>query len=596
MSTVLVLKDRANQSDQGASMASNLGELLIQEKLLDNSQLKNAEDYHRKNDVGIGTAIISLGYLSEEEMAQALSRQLGYPYINLDQFEVYPDVINLIPVEIAKKYLIMPIHRIRSFLTLAMVDPTDLDIIEDVRFRTGLSIQPVIASESGIMNSVSRYYGSSDALRVKQIVDEIEQAEDTSVNIIEEEEEDYDIEELVSSTEEAPIITLVNTIFIDAIKKGASDVHFEPYEKNFRVRYRLDGTLHEMMNLVLKFKNPVTSRVKILSNMDIAEKRLPQDGRIKMRVKLENGDKKDVDMRVSSVPTIFGEKVVVRILDKSMLKLDMTKLGFEQESLEVFKRNIVRPWGIILVTGPTGSGKTNTLYSAISNLNCLEKNIMTAEDPVEFYMPGINQVNIKDEIGLSFANSLRSFLRQDPDIMLVGEMRDFETVDIAIKAALTGHLVFSTVHTNDAASTILRLVNMDVEPFLIADSVVLVVAQRLVRRLCQQCCAKHNLTPEALADIGFTPEEASNVKVYKPAGCTACHNTGYKGRTGLFEVIEVTDGIRDMILDRAQSKDIKKKAMENGMITLRRSGLLKIMEGITSVEEVLRETVKDSEV
>jgi type IV pilus assembly protein PilB len=558
--------------------------------------LKNAVDFHRKNDVGIGTAIISLGYLSEEEMAQALSRQLGYPYINLDQFEVYPDVINLIPIEIAKKYLIMPIHRIRSFLTLAMVDPTDLDIIEDIRFRTGLSIQPVIASESGIMNAVSKYYGSSDALRVKQIVDEIEQAEDTSVNIIEEEEEDYDIEELVHSTEEAPIITLVNTIFIDAIKKGASDVHFEPYEKNFRVRYRLDGTLHEMMNLVLKFKNPVTSRVKILSNMDIAEKRLPQDGRIKMRVKLENGDKKDVDMRVSSVPTIFGEKVVVRILDKSMLKLDMTQLGFEKESLEVFKRNIIRPWGIILVTGPTGSGKTNTLYSAISNLNSMEKNIMTAEDPVEFYMPGINQVNIKDEIGLSFANSLRSFLRQDPDIMLVGEMRDFETVDIAIKAALTGHLVFSTVHTNDAASTIIRLVNMNIEPFLIADSVVLVVAQRLIRRLCQKCCTKHNLTPEALADIGFTPEEASKVKVFKPAGCTACHNTGYKGRTGLFEVIEVTDGIRDLILSRAQSKDVKKKSMENGMISLRRSGLLKIMEGITSVEEVLRETVKDTEV
>jgi type IV pilus assembly protein PilB len=577
-------------------MASNLGELLIQEKLLDNTQLKNAVDYHRKNDVGIGTAIISLGYLSEEEMAQALSRQLGYPYINLDQFEVYPDVISLIPVEIAKKYLIMPIHRIRSFLTLAMVDPTDLDIIEDVRFRTGLSIQPVIASESGIMNAISKYYGSSDALRVKQIVDEIEQAEDTSVNIIEEEEEDYDIEELVHSTEEAPIITLVNTIFIDAIKKGASDVHFEPYEKNFRVRYRLDGTLHEMMNLVLKFKNPVTSRVKILSNMDIAEKRLPQDGRIKMRVKLENGDKKDVDMRVSSVPTIFGEKVVVRILDKSMLKLDMTQLGFEKESLEVFKRTIVRPWGIVLVTGPTGSGKTNTLYSAISNLNSMEKNIMTAEDPVEFYMQGINQVNIKDEIGLSFANSLRSFLRQDPDIMLVGEMRDFETVDIAIKAALTGHLVFSTVHTNDASSTILRLVNMNIEPFLIADSVVLVVAQRLVRRLCQKCCSKHNLTVEALADIGFTEEEASKVKVYKPAGCTACHNTGYKGRTGLFEVLEVTDEIRDMILDRAQSKDIKRKSMENGMVSLRRSGLLKIMEGITSVEEVLRETVKDMEV
>ena len=577
-------------------MGSNLGELLIQEKLLDSEQLKSALDFHKKNDVGIGSAIISLGYLSEEEMAQALSRQLGYPYINLDQFEVYPDVISLIPVEIAKKYLIMPIHRIRSFLTLAMVDPTDLGIIEDVRFRTGLSIQPVIASESGIMSAISKYYGSSDALRVKQIVDEIEQAEDVSVNIIEEDEEDYDIEELVHSTEEAPIITLVNTIFIDSIKKGASDVHFEPYEKNFRVRYRLDGTLHEMMNLALKFKNPVTSRVKILSNMDIAEKRLPQDGRIKMRVKLENGDKKEVDMRVSSVPAVFGEKVVVRILDKAMLQLDMTKLGMEQESLDLFKRMIVRPWGIILVTGPTGSGKTNTLYSGISNLNSMEKNIMTAEDPVEFYMPGINQVNIRDAIGLNFATSLRSFLRQDPDIMLVGEMRDFETVDIAIKAALTGHLVFSTVHTNDAASTILRLVNMDVEPFLIADSVVLVVAQRLVRRLCSECRTRHNLTPEALMDIGFTKEESAKVKVYKPAGCNECHNTGYKGRVGLFEVMEVTDDIKDLILSRAQSKEIKKKSMENGMTTLRRSGLKKIMEGITSVEEVLRETIKDLEV
>ncbi len=577
-------------------MGSNLGEILIQEKLLDSEQLKSALDFHKKNDVGIGSAIVSLGYLSEEEMAQALSRQLGYPYINLEQFEVYPDVISLIPVEIAKKYLIMPIHRIRSFLTLAMVDPTDLGIIEDVRFRTGLSIQPVIASESGIMSSVSKYYGSSDALRVKQIVDEIEQAEDASVNIIEEDEEDYDIEELVHSTEEAPIITLVNTIFIDSIKKGASDVHFEPYEKNFRVRYRLDGTLHEMMNLALKFKNPVTSRVKILSNMDIAEKRLPQDGRIKMRVKLENGDKKEVDMRVSSVPAVFGEKVVVRILDKARLQLDMKKLGFEQESLDVFKRMLVRPWGIILVTGPTGSGKTNTLYSGISNLNSMEKNIMTAEDPVEFYMPGINQVNIRDTIGLTFATSLRSFLRQDPDIMLVGEMRDFETVDIAIKAALTGHLVFSTVHTNDAASTIMRLVNMGVEPFLIADSVVLVVAQRLVRKLCVDCKTRHNLTPEALMDIGFSKEESTKIKVYKPAGCNTCHNTGYKGRIGLFEVMEVSDDIRDLILSRAQSKEIKRKSRENGMTTLRRSGLKKIMEGITSVEEVLRETVKDTEV
>ncbi|MCK4431522.1 MAG: type IV-A pilus assembly ATPase PilB [Candidatus Aminicenantes bacterium] len=577
-------------------MASNLGELLLQEKLLNSDQLKSALDFQKKNAVAIGTAIVSLGYISEEGMAQALSRQLGYPYINLDQFEVYADVIDLIPLEIAKKYLIMPIHRIRSFLTLSMVDPTDLGIIEDIRFRTGLSIQPVIASESGVMNAINKYYGSSDSLRVKQIVDEIQQAEDTSINIIEEEEEDYDIEELVHSTEEAPIITLVNTVFIDAIKKGASDVHFEPYERSFRVRYRLDGTLYEMMNLATKFKNPVVSRVKILSNMDIAEKRLPQDGRIKMRIKLENGNKKEVDMRVSSVPTIFGEKVVVRILDKAMLMLDLKKLGFEKESLEAVKRAIVRPWGIILVTGPTGSGKTNTLYSAISTLNSMEKNIITAEDPVEFNIPGINQINIKEEIGLNFANCLRSFLRQDPDIMLVGEMRDFETVDIAIKAALTGHLVFSTVHTNDAASTIIRLVNMNIEPFLIADSVVLIIAQRLVRRLCKKCRVKHNLTPEALVDIGFSPEEAKKVKVYEPHGCIDCNNTGYKGRTALFEAMEVTDDIKDIILSRAQSKEIKKKAVENGMLTLRRSGLIKIKDGITSVEEVLRETIKDMEV
>ncbi|MFW6136975.1 MAG: type IV-A pilus assembly ATPase PilB [Candidatus Aminicenantaceae bacterium] len=576
-------------------MGSNLGEILLKEELLNSEQLQSAEDYKKENDVTMGTAIVNLGLLSEEEMAQALSRQLGYPYINLDQFEVYPDVIDLIPVDVAQKYLIMPIHRIRSFLTLAMVDPTDLEVIEDVRFRTGLSIQPVIASESGIANAIKKYYGSSDSLRVRQIVDEIEQADDTSVNIIEEEEEDYDIEELTRSTEEAPIITLVNTLFIDGIKKGASDIHFEPYEKSFRVRYRLDGTLYEMMNLAMKFKNPVLSRVKILSNMDIAEKRLPQDGRIKMRVKLESGTRKEVDMRVSSVPTIFGEKIVVRILDKSMLKLDMTQLGFEEGSLQIFSEAIKRPWGIILVTGPTGSGKTNTLYSAISTLNSMEKNIMTAEDPVEFYISGINQINIKEQIGLSFSNTLRSFLRQDPDIMLVGEMRDFDTVDIAIKAALTGHLVFSTVHTNDAASTIARLVNMDVEPFLISDSVHLIVAQRLVRRLCQECKARHNLPPEALMDIGFTPEEAKEVKVYQPQGCDICHNTGYKGRVGLFEVMQVDNNIKELILERASSKALKQKALENGMTTLRQSGLHKIKEGVTSLEEVLRETVRDRE-
>ena len=394
-------------------MGSNLGELLIREKIINQDQLKTAADYEKKNKVSIGSALVTLGHISEEEMAQALSRQLGYPYIDLSQFEVYPDVIDLIPVDIAKKHMIMPIHRIRSFLTMAMVDPTDLDVIENVRFRTSLSIQPVIASESGINDAITKYYGSSDSVRVKEILDEFEHGDSGVVDVLEDEGDEYNMEELVHSTEEAPVITLVNTIFMDAIRKGASDVHFEPYERSFRVRYRIDGVLHQMMDLAMKFKNPVLSRVKILSAMDIAEKRLPQDGRIKMRVKWGENNRKEVDMRVSAIPTMFGEKIVSRILDREMLKLDLTKLGFERESLDVFEAAIARPWGIILVTGPTGSGKTNTLYSAISTINALEKNIMTAEDPVEFYMPGINQVNIKEEIGLNFAASLRSFLRQD---------------------------------------------------------------------------------------------------------------------------------------------------------------------------------------
>jgi type IV pilus assembly protein PilB len=351
-----------------------------------------------------------------------------------------------------------------------------------------------------------------------------------------------------------------------------------------------------MMDLAMKFKNPVISRVKILSSLDIAEKRLPQDGRLKMRVKLGEDQRKEVDMRISSVPTIFGEKIVARILDRENLQLDLSKLGFEKETLEIFQVAIKRPWGIILVTGPTGSGKTNTLYSAISNLNSQEKNIMTAEDPVEFYMSGINQVHIREEIGLNFSSALRSFLRQDPDIMLIGEMRDYETVDIAIKAALTGHLVFSTVHTNDAASTIVRLINMNVEPFLIADSLALVVAQRLIRRLCQKCKEEQKISPEALVDIGYSPEEAKEVKAFKAAGCSRCNDTGYKGRVGLFEVMEIDDELKTLILAKALPAEIKKRSMKKGMLSLRGSGLYKIKEGVTTIEEVLRETIRDSEV
>ena len=574
-------------------MASNLGELLLREKIISAEQLKSALEFQKKNNLPLGTSLVSLGFISEEEIAQALSRQVGYPYIDLNQFEVYPEVINLIPANVSKKHMVMPIHRIRSFLTLAMADPTDLEVIEDIRFRTGLSIQPVIASESGVMSAINKYYGTADALKVKKIVEDIELADDGRININEGQQDEIDLADMEASSEEAPIITLVNTTFIDAIKKGASDVHFEPYEQQFRIRYRIDGDLYEQVNLPLKFRSPVLSRVKILSNMDIAEKRLPQDGRIKMRVKLENGKRKEVDMRVSSLPTLFGEKIVARILDKEMLKLNLTQLGFEEESLAHFKTAIERPWGIVLVTGPTGSGKTNTLYSAVSALNTLDTNIMTAEDPVEFYIPGINQVQVKEEIGLTFAACLRTFLRQDPDIMLVGEMRDFETVDTAIKAALTGHLVFSTVHTNDAPSTIIRLVNMNVEPFLIADSVILIAAQRLVRRICKKCAQPHKIPEKALLDMGFEKDECRDLNILKPKGCEACNNTGYKGRIALFEVMPVNDDIREMILNRVQSRDIKKKAIEQGMITLRRSGLVKIKDGITSVEEVLRETVRD---
>lgn len=574
-------------------MASNLGELLVREKLISAEQLNSAIEYQKKNNITLGSAFVSLGYIRDEDMAQALSRMLGYPVIDLDQFEIYPEVISLIDVETAKKNMLLPIHRIRTFLTLAMVDPTDLETIENIRFRTGLAIQPVITSESALQKALVKYYGDSEGMPAQDIVADLELGDESKVSIIEEDREDYDVEEASHLAEEAPIITLVNKVFIDAIKRGASDVHFEPYETAFRIRYRIDGILYEMHSLALKYKNPMISRVKILSNLDIAEKRLPQDGRIKMRVKLDKGEKKDVDMRVSCLPTIFGEKIVARILDRDNLQIDLTKLGFEPESLEVFKKAIARPWGIILVTGPTGSGKTNTLYSAISTLNAMEKNIMTAEDPVEFYMPGINQVNIRDDINLNFSVALRAFLRQDPDIMLVGEMRDQETVDTAIKAALTGHLVFSTVHTNDAASTIHRLLNMNVEPFLISDSVVLIVAQRLVRRICRKCGVPQKMPARVLADIGFAPDEIESVSILQGRGCEACNNTGYKGRTGLFEVMEVTPAIRELILQRAQSKDIKRKALENGMITLRRSGLIKIKAGITTIEEVVRETVKE---
>jgi len=581
-------------------MASKLGELLVKEGIITPSQLEEALEYQRTHGGRLGSILIKLGFATEEQVTSLLSRQYGYPYINLSKFELSPKNKEWIPADIARKYLVIPVDRAGATLTVAMADPTNLYAIEELRFITGLNIQPAVATESAILDAIEKLYGSEHDIEVKEemqsiVGDEFDEAiydvGEEDLEMVEEEEE-IDVRTLSREAEEAPVVKLVNLILRDAINKGASDIHIEPYEKELRVRYRIDGVLHVVMTPPLRFKDGIVSRIKILSHLNIAEKRLPQDGRIKMKVKKEEGGKKEVDMRVSILPTIFGEKVVIRILDREQLKLDLTKLGFEPESLEKFKRSIQRPWGMILVTGPTGSGKTNTLYSALSNLNTPEVNIMTAEDPVEFNLYGINQVHIREDIGLTFAAALRSFLRQDPNIILVGEIRDFETAEIAIKAALTGHLVLSTLHTNDAASAITRLINMGIEPFLVATSVVCIVAQRLVRRLCNKCKAPAEIQPQVLIELGFTPEEAKNVEVYKPAGCNACNNTGYKGRIGLFEVLEVTDEIQELILAGASAAEIRRKAIEQGMITLRRSGLEKIKEGITSIEEVVRETVK----
>ncbi len=582
-------------------MASKLGELLVKEGIITPSQLEEALEYQRLHGGRLGSILIKLGFATEDQVTSVLSRQYGYPYINLSKFELSPKVKEWVPAEIARKYMLVPVDRAGATLTVAMADPTNLYAIEELKFITGLNIQPAVASESSIIEAIEKLYGSEHEIEVKEemenimgeSIDELADLdlEGEDLEMVEEEEE-ADVRTLSREAEEKPVVRLVNLILREAINRGASDIHIEPYEKELRVRYRIDGVLHPVMTPPLRMKDGIVSRIKILSHLNIAEKRLPQDGRIKMKVRTDEGRKKEVDMRVSILPTIFGEKVVIRILDRDQLRLDLTQLGFEPESLEKFQKAIKRPWGMILVTGPTGSGKTNTLYSALSTLNTPEVNIMTAEDPVEFNLYGINQVHIREDIGLSFASALRAFLRQDPNIILVGEIRDFETAEIAIKAALTGHLVLSTLHTNDAASAVTRLINMGIEPFLVATSVVAIVAQRLVRRLCSKCKEPADVPPQVLIELGFTPEEAKTVTVYKPVGCKHCNNTGYKGRIGLFEVLEVTEEIQELILSGASSAEIRRKAIEEGMITLRRSGLEKIKQGITSIEEVVRETVK----
>jgi type IV pilus assembly protein PilB len=590
-------------------MPVRIGELLLKEKLITPEQLQDALTYQRTNGGKLGANLVKLGHVKDEEITALLSRQYGVPSIALGQFEIDLAVIKLVPAETARKYQILPLSRAGATLTIAMTDPTNVFAMDDVKFMTGYNVEPVVASETALLDAIDKYYGASapgtgknaptvmavgeSALDVaNRALDDVSQltGDAADVEVIEELEE-ISAEALSRQGEEAPVIKLVNVVLMSAISKGASDIHIEPYEKEYRIRYRIDGILYNIMSPPLKMRDAITSRVKIMAKLDIAEKRLPQDGRIKIRFS-DNGTPKDIDFRVSCLPTLFGEKIVMRLLDKSKLMLDMTKLGFEDESLKKLETAISKPWGMVLVTGPTGSGKTNTLYSSIAKINTSDTNIMTAEDPVEFNLLGVNQVQVRENIGLNFAAALRSFLRQDPNIILVGEIRDFETAEIAVKAALTGHLVLSTLHTNDAPSTINRLMNMGIEPFLVASSLNLVCAQRLVRRVCANCKVEDPVAPQALEQVGYSPEDARTVTPYKGTGCEKCNKTGYKGRVGLYEVMEITDELRELILVGASSLELRRKAVEEGMITLRGSGLRKVKLGVTTLEEVLRETVR----
>jgi len=579
----------AGEEDRYRLMAPKVGELLLRARLITEEQLQKGLEEQRRNGGRLGEALVRLGFVTEEDILDCLSQQYGVPSVDLRHLEIDEGIVRLIPAETVRKHRVLPIAKEGATITLAMVDPTNVFAVDEIRFATGYSVEPVLASEEALYQAIDKYYGTTRDIAIREIIEELATAEEAELEVLEE-EEDLDVATLEAGADEAPVVKLVNLILSDAIRKGASDIHIEPYEKSYRVRFRIDGILYEAMNPPLKLKEAITSRVKILSKLDIAAKRLPQDGRIKLKMRHE-GRLKELDFRVSTIPTLHGEKVVLRLLDKENLQLDMTKLGFEKSSLKKFEEAILKPYGMVLVTGPTGSGKTNTLYSALSRVNTTDVNIMTAEDPVEFQLQGINQVQMKENIGLNFAAALRSFLRQDPNIVLVGEIRDFETAEIAIKAALTGHLVLSTLHTNDAPSTINRLMNMGIEPFLVATSVHLICAQRLVRRVCQKCKDVEDVPVQALLDIGFSESEAPSIQVMKGRGCDACNNTGYKGRVGLFEVMEVTEDIRELILSGASAIELRRKAIEEGMITLRQSGLQKIKEGITTIEEVVRETV-----
>ncbi|HEY9420671.1 MAG TPA: type IV-A pilus assembly ATPase PilB [Thermoanaerobaculia bacterium] len=572
-------------------LPDKLGELLIRTGKINQAQLNEALTLQKDQGGRVGTSLVKLGYLTEKQLVDSLAQHFGVPSVDLNGMEIDEAVLKIIPADLARKYTILPVTKAGATITVAMIDPANVFAMDDVKFMTGYRVEPVVASETAIRAAIDRYYGSTHAIELKKVMEDLTDEGGSASDLeVLEEEEDLDLSTLEEESEQAPVVKLVNLILTDAIKRGASDIHIEPYEKDYRVRYRIDGILYEMMHPPLKLKEAITSRCKIMAKLDIAEKRLPQDGRIKIKTKI-SGKSKDLDYRVSVLPTLFGEKIVMRLLDKDKLMLDMAKLGFEPESLRKFESAILKPYGMVLVTGPTGSGKTNTLYSALQRINTSEVNIMTAEDPVEFNLNGINQVQMREQIGLNFAAALRSFLRQDPNIILVGEIRDFETAEVAIKAAMTGHLVLSTLHTNDAPSSISRMMNMGIEPFLVATSVHLIVAQRLVRRICSFCKEPMEMPPAALTQVGFSEHESRTLKLFRGRGCDRCSNTGYKGRVGLYEVLEIDDELREMILSGASSFELRLKAVQNGMMTLRGSGLQKIRDGMTTVEEVVRETV-----
>ncbi len=563
---------------------SRIGDLLLREKKVSPQQLAQAQEEAKRTGKRLGVALTKLGYIKDQELTQVVAQQYSLPAINLAEIDIDPAILKLIPKEICQKHQVIPVQRKGATLIVAMADPANIYAIDELKFLTQYNIEPVVASDSQIEDALARYYDKGpdlDAMIGEFDVDSVDFAAMTDENV--------NVVDLENQAGEAPVVKLVNAVMLSAIKKRASDIHVEPYEKSFRVRFRIDGILQEEMRPPLKLRNAIISRIKIMASLDIAERRLPQDGRIKLKI----GANREMDFRVSVLPTLFGEKIVLRLLDKTSLQLDMTKLGFEQRPLDDFKKAIHLPYGMVLVTGPTGSGKTTTLYSALSELNTTERNISTAEDPVEFNLPGINQVQMHEDIGLNFATALRAFLRQDPNIIMVGEIRDFETAEIAVKAALTGHLVLSTLHTNDAPSTVSRLLNMGVEPFLVTASVNLVLAQRLARKICADCKAPTEKHPEALERMGFTAEQIAKATIMHGRGCATCNNTGYKGRVALYEVMPFSDPLKELVLQGASGAEIKAEMIRQGVKTLRMAGITKILEGVTTPEEVLRTTVED---